>query len=148
METKDFKTHIVKPKDDGSQALRPPLAPKSKEDKSEIENARDRDGQLNSKRRKLDQLSEQLGQTSYIAKPRISWLQKKHVLGAPTPLTVSRFYPNLKLLIDISVNEKADSDENVMIKKMLCKVNGFHYYELKSAEDIHLMFATLPSQGT
>lgn len=118
---------------------------KKSKDLSEIEEAREEFGQLNRGRRKLDLLTEKLGQNGYYSKARLPWLKFQHRFGIAEPMTVDRYYPKLKLLLDISVEKPADGPDRIKLKKELARSQGFFYFNIESEADLQTMYMTIPA---
>lgn len=92
------------------------------------------------RKKTLDPLSENLGQTMYIFKARFQWL-KREWFGVKYSLDVERYYEGLNLCVDIK-----HGDEELPyteLKKELCEQNGKRYFYLRSGEDVENMLNSL-----
>lgn len=95
------------------------------------------------KRKRLDPLTEQLGQTHYEYKKRFEWL-KREMYGRLKPMEVDRYYEGLKLCVDLMLDK--DEQENIPLKKQLCEKNGMQYFHVSSPQEIEDMLVRIEKQ--
>jgi hypothetical protein len=83
------------------------------------------------RRQVVDPLTKHLGCTYFYQSMRFKWMVHE-ILGLKYPMEVSRYYPELKVAIDIG---QVLVDE-IAIKQELCEQNGVRYINIESAGDM------------